>query len=52
MRIAASIALNDESLVTQSYHYVGIELLEQVKIWRDHLQRTCREKLDQKFGKK
>ena len=30
-RIAASIALNDESLVSHSVTYVGIELLWQLK---------------------
>ena len=32
MRIAASIALNDESSVTHSVRYVGIELLGQFKM--------------------
>ena len=34
MRIAASIALNDESSVTQSLTNVGIELLWQLKTFR------------------
>ena len=41
MRIAASIALNDESWVTQSVPYIGIKLLWQLKDHPVYLRHVC-----------